>query len=145
MSVAALEKRLCLLERRFLSLSGECCCRWGRKTNYHIAAELQQIMSVRCAVHQFRDLGDICWAPNGTPLLPEDRSLCACPPSLTRDLLAGKLGFLNQQQQEEECGKWRDEFTRQAEQDFRMEQVRVAALLQKYRREKRSNYANVPR
>jgi hypothetical protein len=143
-NLAALEKRLCLVERGFLSRSTDCCCRPGGETNYHTATELERIMNVRCAVHQFRDLGSICWVPSGTPLLLEDRSLCECPPSLTRDLLAGKLGFLRQAQQEEECDKWREEFSQKAEQDFRIEQSRVAALLQKYRREKRSNHANVP-
>ena len=89
-NLAALEKRLCLVERGFLSRSTDCCCRPGGETNYHTATELERIMNVRCAVHQFRDLGSICWVPSGTPLLLEDRSLCECPPSLTRDLLAGK-------------------------------------------------------
>jgi hypothetical protein len=145
MSLAGLDKRLCLVERKFLSFSNDCCCRWGRKTNYHISAELEQMMNVRCPIHQFLDLGDICWVPSGTPLLPQDRSLCACPPSLTRDLLAGNIGFLTPEEHEEECGKWREEFTQKAEQDFRIEQGRVAALVRKYLRNKRSHHANLPR
>ena len=145
MSLAALEKRLRKVELILLSLSNDCCCRSGRETNYHIAAELALIMNVRCPMHQFRDLGNICWVPTGTPLLPGDRILCTCPPSLTRDLLAGNLGFLRHEEQEEECGKWREEFTQKAEQDFRMEQARVAVLLRKYRRDKRNHHANLPR
>jgi hypothetical protein len=129
MSLAALQKRLRKVEITFLSVANGCCCRWGRKTNYHIAAELEKIMNVRCSIHQFRDLGDICWVPTGTPLLPQDRNLCTCPPSLTRDLLAGNIGFLTPEEHEEECGKWREEFTQKADQDFRIEQVRVAVLV----------------
>jgi len=137
MSLAGLDRRLCLVERKFLNFYDDCCCRWGRKTNYHIAAELEQIMNVRCPIHQFRDLGDICWVPTGTPLLPEDRNLCACPPSLTRDLLAGNIGFLTQQQQEDECGKWRDEFSQEAYRDFRIDQARVAAVVRTKNKKKK--------
>jgi len=143
-NLAALEKRLYLVERKFLNFYDDCCCRWGRKTNYHIAAELEQMMNVRCPIHQFRDLGDICWVPTGTPLLPQDRNLCACPPSLTRDLLAGNIGFLTPEENGKECDKWRDEFTQKAEQDFRLEQARIAALLRKYLRNKRSHHATLP-
>ena len=136
-NLAALEKRLCMVERRFLSRSTDCCCRPGGETNYHIATELERIMNVRCPIHQFRDLGDICWVPTGTPLLPEDRNLCACPPSLTRDLLTGNIGFLTQEDHEKECDKWREEFTQKAEQDFRIEQVRVAALVRTYLKNKK--------
>src|SRR5689334_7871374 len=104
MSLAALEKRLRKVEITFLGVGNGCCCRWGRKTNYHIATELEKIMNVRCPIHQFRDLGDICWVPTGTPLLSQDRNLCACPPSLTRDLLAGNIGFLTPEEHEQECG-----------------------------------------
>ena len=144
-NLAALEKRLYLVERRFLSRSTDCCCRSGGETNYHIATELERIMSVRCPIHPFRDLGDISWVPTGTPLQPDNRHLCACPPSLTRDLLAGNIRFLTPEENGEECDKWRDEFTPKAEQDFRIEQARVAALLRKYLRNKRSNRANLPR
>jgi hypothetical protein len=144
-NLAALEKRLCLVERRFLSRSTDCCCRPGEETNYHTATELERIMNVRCPIHEFRDLGDIRWVPTGTPLLPEDRDLCACPPSLTRDLLAGSIRFLTPEENGKECGKWRDEFTQKAEQDFRLEQARVAALLRKYLRNKRSHHAKLPR
>ena len=92
-SLAALVNRLRKVEKTFSRVANGCSCRWGRKTNYHIAAELEKIMNVRCPILQFRDLGTICWVPIGTPLLAEDRSLCACPPSLTRDLLAGNVGF----------------------------------------------------
>jgi hypothetical protein len=145
MSLAVLEKRLRKVAITFLSVTNGCCCRRGRKTNYHIAAELEKIMNVRCPIHQFRDLGDICWVPTGSPLLPQDRNLCACPPSLTRDVLAGNRSFLTQQQQEDECGKWRDEFTQKAHQDFRIEQLRVAALVRKYLRDTRSGHGNSPR
>ena len=56
--------------------------------------------------------------------------------------LEGKLS--NEQTFTSECGKWREEFTQKAEQDFRIEQARVAALLRKYRREKGNNYESVP-
>jgi hypothetical protein len=138
MSLAALGKRLRKIEL-LLRRSGGCCCRSGRETNYHLATELAQIMNVRCPMHNFRDLGSICWVPSGTPLLLEDRKLCLCPPSLTRDVLAGNRSFLTQQQQEDECGKWREEFTQKAEQDFRIDQARVAALVRTYLRNKKEH------
>jgi hypothetical protein len=138
-NLAALEKRLCLVERGFLSRTTDCCCRPGGETDYHTATELERIMNVRCAVHQFRDLGSICWVPTGTPLLPQDHNLCTCPPSLTRDLLAGNIRFLTPEEHEEECGKWREEFTQRAEQDFRSEQVRVAVLVRTYLRNKKEH------
>jgi hypothetical protein len=139
MKLTGLDKRLCLVERKFLNFYDDCCCRWGRKTNYHIAAELEQMMNVRCSVHHSRDLGSICWVPSGTPLLLEDRELCLCPPSLTRDLLAGNIGFLTHHENEEECGKWREEFTQKVEQDFRIDQARVAALVRTYLRNKKEH------
>jgi len=143
MNLAALEKRLRKIELIFLRRKRDCCCRWERETKYHCAGELGQIMNSHCPSHQFRDLGEICWVPIGTPLLPDDRNLCACPPSPTRNLLEGKIEFLTLEQQEAECAEWLEEFNQKALTDFHVDQARVAALLHEYLKDKRSNYANM--
>src|SRR5690348_4509137 len=125
MSVAALEKRLIKIEA-YLGKNG-CTCRPGQDTTYHTASDLGRILNVACPMHRFRDLGRLLWVPAGTPLLPQDRDLCGCPPNPGRDWLAGTRGPLTEQEQNEECSLWQDEFSEKARQGFKTEQASVAA------------------
>ena len=102
MDLPNLRKRVRALEAIVFRTSAnkDCTCRSGRKTYYHTAADLEQIMSVRCSAHGFRDQGDLLWVPPGTPLLPEDRHLCSCPSCPTRDLLAGQSWPSDEEEQQ---------------------------------------------
>ena len=113
MGLPTLDERVTVLEAIALrtSVSGDCRCRSGRQTYYHTSADLELIMSVPCSAHGFRDLGDLLWVPPGTPLLPDDRHLCSCPPCPTRDLLEGTRGPLTKEEQEEECRSWDEDLT----------------------------------
>ena len=93
-----LEKKIAKLEahvraRNLQNLLKKCNCR--KSTYYHTAEDLQAILDgeshVSCPVHGVRDLGRLTrrlydW----TPLLPEDRKYCSCPPDCQRDFNEGK-------------------------------------------------------
>jgi len=68
-------------------------------------------MRVRCAVHNVRDLGRLCWLPAGLPLQQEDRELCSCPANRTREFLEGKRGPLSKKEHAEEDEAWQREFS----------------------------------
>ena len=146
-NLPALEKRVGALEAASLmkSVNKDCDCRVGQTTRYHTAADLGHIMSVSCPVHSFRDLGDLLWVPPGTPLRPEDRYLCSCPPCPTRDLLEGKRGALTEKEQEEECRSWEPELTEHTEENLRIERAQLEALLQTYARKKRRDREELQR
>lgn len=147
MDFPTLEKRVRALEAIALktSVDKDCRCRSGRMTYYHTAADLEQIMSVPCPAHGFRDQGEMLWVPPGTPLLPEDRHLCSCPSCPTRDWLAGKRGPLTQAEQEEECRSWESELTAHMDEKLRIERARIWALFQIYSRNKRRQHAILQR
>ena len=147
MHLPTLEKRVRALEAIALrtSVDKDCKCRSGLKTYYHTAADLEQILSVPCPAHRFRDQGDLLWVPPGTPLLPEDRHLCSCPSCPTRDWLGGKRGPLTKEEQEEECRSWEPELTAHMDEKLRIERARIQALLQTYSRKKRRHYAALQR
>jgi hypothetical protein len=143
MDSPSLEKRVRALEANALrtSVNKDCTCRSGRKTYYHTAADLEQIMNVPCSAHRFRDLGDeLLWVPPGTPILPEDRHLCSCPSCPTRDWLGGQRGPLTKEEQEKECPGWEAELTAPMEEKLRIERARGKALLQTYFRKKRRHH-----
>jgi hypothetical protein len=147
MDLPNLRKRVRALEAIAFRTSAnkDCTCRSGRKTYYHTAADLEQIMSVRCSAHGFRDQGDLLWVPPGTPILPEDRHLCSCPSCPTRDWLAGNREPLTKQEQENECGSWEPELTARRREKLRIDQAREEALLQTYFRMKRRHHAELQR
>jgi hypothetical protein len=142
MSVAALEKRVRKIEAYLLRGKTDCTCRPGQEINYHTASDLRRILNVACPTHRFRDLGRLLWVPAGTPLLPQDRHLCGCPPNPGRDWLAGTRGPLTEQEQEDECTRWQNEFSEEARQVFKTEQASVAAVLRTYHRRE---YAKLPK
>lgn len=146
-NLTALEKRVRALEANSLMMrvNKYCRCRFGQKTKYHTAADLEHIMSVFCPVHEFRDLGDLLWVPPGTPLRPEDSHLCSCPSCPTRDLLEGKRGPLTTEEQEEECRTWEPELTADMEENLRIERAKLEVLLQTYARKKRREREDLQR
>jgi hypothetical protein len=97
-------------------------------------------MSVPCPLH-FRDLGTLLWVPPGTPLREDDRHLCGCPPSPTRDWLGGMRGPLTVKEQENECLSWEMEPNAETKKKLRIEQLQVEALQQTYFRKKRRHHA----
>ena len=137
-----LNTRIRALETAVAVRSGrECNCRYNQETSYHSAAELAQIMEIRCPMHEVRDLGHLRWVPSGLPLRTEDREFCSCPPFAIREFLQGSRGPLTQEEQEEACRVWDEQFTEQADQSFHADQVHVRLLLQKYERGKRRTNA----
>ena len=145
MDLPSLEKRVRALEANALRtiVNKDCTCRSGRKTYYHIPEDLEQIISVPCPAHGFRDLGELLWVPPGTPILPEDRHLCSCASCPTRDLLEGKRGPLTKEEQAEECRRWDAELTAPMAEELRIERAREKALLQTYLRKKRRHHAEL--
>jgi len=135
MNMAALGKRLRKLESYLLRGRDGCTCRLG-KTTYHTASDLGRILNISCPVHRCRDLGLVSCVPSGMPLLPQDRHLCGCPPNPGRNWLAGTRGPLTEQEQQDECRQWQQEFSEKAQQDFHTEQASVAAVLKAYQRRK---------
>jgi hypothetical protein len=137
-----LERRVEALEAILLkrSVSKDCRCRHGQETLFHTAADLARIMSVPCPLHS-RELGTPLWVPPGTPLRPDDRHLCGCPPSPTRDWLEGGRGPLTVKEQEDECLSWEIEPSAETKKKLRIEEQRIVALLQTYFRKKRSHHA----
>jgi hypothetical protein len=142
MDLPSLEKRVRALEGNALRtiINKDCTCRPGRRTYYHTAADLEQIMGVNCLAHGFRDLGNLLWVPPGTPILPEDRHLCSCPSCPTRDWLAGKRGPLTTEEQKEECRGWEAESTADMKEKLRVERAQEKALLRTYFRRKRGHH-----
>jgi len=147
MDLPNLRKRVRALEAIVFRTSAnkDCTCRSGRKTYYHTAADLEQIMSVRCSAHGFRDQGDLLWVPPGTPLLPEDRHLCSCPACPTRDLLEGKRGPLTIEEQQGECRSWDPEPTEEMREKLQIERAREQLLLQEYFRKQRRHHEELQR
>ena len=121
-----IKKRLGALEAvsRF---SAGCKCRFSQVTSFHSAADLERIMSVRCPVHIFCDLGELSWAPLSMPLRMEDRPLCCCPPSPTHEWLEGKRGPLTAEEQTQECLSWEQALSEDPE-----DKMKVEALLNTY-------------
>ena len=133
MGLPALEKRVRALEQ---ALFGEARgrqwnCRSGRETSYHGAAELEEIMNVRCPVHDVRDLGYLRWTPSGMPLRPEDRDFCSCPPCTVREFLQGERGPLTEEEQQAEKQRWEKEYAEASHEEFRREQARGGVLPQR--------------
>jgi hypothetical protein len=127
-----IEKRIRALEAKLESRA--CNCRKERLTLYHSSADLENILSIGCPVHVFLFVREVSWAPASMPLNIEDRSLCCCPPSATREWLEGKRGPLTEEEQAQECATWE-----QALSEDPTEQMRVEGLLKKYYKLKRSH------
>jgi|SRR5947209_7193692 len=138
MGLPGLAKRVRALERALLREgTRECTCRSGQETSYHTAAELEQIMDIRCPVHDVRDLGHLRWTPSGLPLRPEDRDLCSCPPCAVRDFVQGTRGPLTLEEQEVEERRWKREYAEDSDEEFRREHGRAEVLLRRYQQKKR--------
>ncbi len=128
------KKRLCALEA-VARFSAGCKCRFLQVTFFHNVADLERIVSVRCPVHIFCDLGELSWAPSSMPLRTEDRALCSCPPSPTREWLDGKRGPLTEEEQIEECLSWEEALS-----EDREGKMRVEVLVMNYYKAKRRRY-----
>jgi hypothetical protein len=116
-----------------------CNCRSGEETRYHTAADLARILSVPCPAHEVRHVGWLLWVPPSTPLRLEDRSLCSCPPSAGRSWREGTRGPLNDEEREQEYGRWEEQLGAEAREQFRRDQVLIKRLLHAYQRNKRRN------
>lgn len=127
------EKRLRALEAVSSCRAG-CQCRVSQETLFHSAADLERIMSIRCPVHIFRDLGELCWAPASMPLRAEDRPLCSCSPSPTREWLEGKGGPLTKQEQIEEGLSWDQALSEDPD-----DKMKIETLLSNYKARRRRN------
>ena len=143
MALALLRKRVRRLERELQAQSArKCTCRSGQETRYHNAAELARIAGIHCLVHEFRDLGEPIWVSQGLPLRQEDQGLCSCPTSAVRNFVQGTRGALSKEEQAEANRVWEMEFTEDAQERFRGDQMQVGRLLQQYEREKRRAHAH---
>jgi hypothetical protein len=127
----ALGKRLCALEQ-FYAAGAECSCRAGETTVYHNSAELARIMQVSCAVHEFRDLGEVMWVGRSLPLRRDDQQFCSCPPSPLRELLLGGRGPLDEAEQREQKERWMREYGPSSNERFRNDQDQVTQLFRVY-------------
>jgi len=127
-----------MIKKRLLALEAEtpfsagCKCRSSALTFFHTVGDLERIMSVRCPVHIFCDLGELCWAPLSMPLRTEDQCLCSCSPSPTLEWLDGKRGPLTEEEQIQECLSWEQALSEDPE-----DKMRVEALLNNYYKAKR--------
>ena len=133
MGLPALEKRVRALEQALFgeARGRQCNCRSGRETSYHRVAELEEIVNLRCPVHDVRDLGYLRWTPTGMPLRPEDRDFCSCPPCTVREFLQGERGLLTEEEQEGEKQRWEQEYAEASHEEFRREQARGGVLPQR--------------
>jgi hypothetical protein len=131
MHMLIIKKRLRALEA-LIRFGAGCKCRFLHVTLFHSVADLERIMRVRCPVHAFCDLGELFWAPLSMPLRTEDRPLCSCPPSPTREWLEGKRGPLTEEEQTQECLSWEQALSEDPE-----DKMRVEALLNSYYKAKR--------
>ena len=133
MGLPALEKRVRALEQALFgeAWGRQCNCRSGRETSYHRVAELEEIMKVRCPVHDVRDLGYLRWTPSGMPLRPEDRDFCSCPPCTVREFLQGERGPLTEEEQQAEEQRWEQKYAEASHEEFRREQARGGVLPQR--------------
>jgi len=132
MVLAALERRVRVLEAALWAIGKQCRCRAGQQTSYHTAEELKRITDIRCPAHGFRDLGHLARVGSGLPLQPGDQHLCSCPPCPVREFLLGRRGPLTEQEQEEEERRWAREFAPGSDEDFRRDEAQARQLLQKY-------------
>ena len=140
MGLPALEKRVRALEQALFgeARGRQCNCRSGRETSYHRVAELEEIVNLRCPVHDVRDLGYLRWTPSGMPLRPEDRDFCSCPPCTVREFLQGERGPLTEEEQQAEKQRWEKEYAEASHEEFRREQARGGVLPQRSQQKKRS-------
>jgi hypothetical protein len=112
--------------------SAGCKCRFLQETFFHSGADLERIMSLRCPVHIFCDLGELSWVPFSMALRTEDRLLCSCPPSPTLEWLAGRRGPLTEEEQTQECLTWEQALSEDPE-----DKMRIEILLESYYQAKR--------
>jgi hypothetical protein len=121
-----------------------CNCRVDEETLYHTAADLARIMSVRCPVHNQRDLGYMLWLPPSSPLRLEDRELCSCPPCAAREWREGRRGPLTEEEREQEYRSWEEQLSGEAAEQFRRDQARSRQLLQRYLWKRRNQRGTMP-
>src|ERR1700674_4333473 len=120
MNMTRINQRLRALETATDSRAG-CRCRFPGKTFFHSVADLERILSLRCPVHIFCDLGELSWVPASMPLRTEDSPLCSCPPSPTREWLEGKRGPLTADEQTVECLSWEQALLEDPDHKMRIE------------------------
>jgi len=128
-----------IIQRRLRALEASragCKCRLLQVTFFHSFTDLQRIMRIRCPLHVFCDLGELAWAPPGMPLRMEDRRLCCCSPSPTREWLEGKRGPLTEEEQAHECLSWLPTVSEDPE-----EELQVEIMLNNYQKAKRRGNA----
>jgi hypothetical protein len=131
MTRRALEHRLLVLEQ-FYASAGGCTCRKGLETSYHDAAELAKIMAVTCAIHGFRDLGDLVRVGTGLPLHGEDQQFCSCPSSPIREFLLGLRGPLTPEEHAAETERWAREYGSGSDEERWRERDSIDQLLRIY-------------
>lgn len=147
--VISVNQKLSAVRLRIVALeatmrSQVCNCRKGQETRYHAAADLARILSVRCPVHEERDLGFLLGVPPSTPLHPEDRRLCSCPPCAAREWREGRRGPLTEEEREQEYRSWEQQMSGEAAEQFRRDQARSRQLLQRYLRKRRNQHGTLP-
>ena len=131
MLTPALKNRLRALEELYASM-GECSCRVEETTLYHDSVELQAILQETCAVHEFRELGDLMWVGTALSLRCEDQQFCSCASSPLRELLLGRHGPLTAQEHAEEEDRWIFEYGAGSDERFRRDQEQIKQLLRNY-------------
>jgi hypothetical protein len=136
-SLEVLNKRLEVVEKTLARKNQKmsCNCRNAQETKYHTAKDLEKIMQIPCPIHRFRDLGALIRVPEGSPLLVDDRYLCACPPSPTREWLESKRGPLTEAEQREACDKW--QLIDEADKTQLSDDAKISTLLHAYFANKR--------
>lgn len=136
-----LEQRVTAMEK---AGRGVCNCRAGQATRYHTAADLAEILSIHCPVHDVRDLGCVLWLPPSSPLRSEDRDLSSCLPCAAREWREGRRGPLTEAEWEQEYRSWEEQLSVEAIERFRHDQTRAKQLLQRYERRRRKKHGEMP-
>jgi len=88
-NLRGIEKLEMLLSRICEQIEAESCI-CGKVIRYHTSDELELILAERCSVHGVVKPRFIMWRRPNTPLAPEHRKYCKCPPNLWREFLEGK-------------------------------------------------------
>jgi len=126
MNSRELEKRIRALQLK-RELRAGCTCRKEGMSLYHCLSELEKILSVGCVVHGIRYVAEVSWAPSSMPLAIEDRPLCSCRPSATREWLEGERDPLTAEEQVQEYLTWEQALSEEPQ-----EQMQVETVLKNY-------------
>jgi hypothetical protein len=99
-------------------------------------------MSIRCPIHDFRELGHLKWLPPGLPLQSDDEQICSCPPSIVRDYLQRRREPLSEFEMQQAESAWEGKYGPGSEKTWMVEQSLVRQLLQRYEQEKSTKRRN---